>query len=250
MWVLRGLPCGIGWIGAGCHRGVMCTFLLTLQGQPYVGAGGDPSNYHPSQHSCPNKNRPSKHTHLMAIWQGGCCLGQQVVCVCVLLGVCSSNKGKQCVLHCLIRWLCSALSAFLISVCVCRCCGGAGWLLDCGSSGERRFRDGPHLCLRTISMQWVCLRLRNFRCFCGVFDLVWSGYTIRQRVCVFVYVCVALLLPTPLEMLGCPARLFLDQWQRVNGCRCIAKEGSEIPTDPGRSFPIFLYLPACMLSYL
>lgn len=75
------------------------------------------------------------------------------VCVCVLLGVCSSNKGKQCVLHCLIRWLCSALSAFLISVCVCRCCGGAGWLLDCGSSGERRFRDGPHLCLRTISMQ-------------------------------------------------------------------------------------------------
>lgn len=37
-------------------------------------------------------------------------------CVCVLLGVCSSNKGKQCVLHCLIRWLCSALSAFLISV--------------------------------------------------------------------------------------------------------------------------------------
>ena len=38
-------------------------------------------------------------------------------------------------------------------------------------------------------------------------------------------------------MLGCPAGLFLDQWQRVNGCRCVAKEGSEIPTDPGRSFP-------------
>lgn len=41
------------------------------------------------------------------------------VCVCVLLGVCSSNKGKRCVLHCLIRhqaWLCSALSSCLISV--------------------------------------------------------------------------------------------------------------------------------------
>lgn len=39
--------------------------------------------------------------------------------MCVLLGVCSSNKGKRCVLHCLIRhqaWLCSALSACLISV--------------------------------------------------------------------------------------------------------------------------------------
>lgn len=44
-----------------------------------------------------------------------------------------------------------------------------------------------------------------------------------------------MVLPMPLEMLGCPAWLFLDQWQRVNGCRCVAKEGSEIPTDPGRS---------------
>lgn len=250
MWVLRGLPCGIGWIGAGCHRGVMCTFLLTLQGQPYVGAGG--SFQLPPLSTLLSKQEQAIQTHTPNGRLAGRVLlrATSCVCVCVLLGVCSSNKGKQCVLHCLIRWLCSALSAFLISVCVCRCCGGAGWLLDCGSSGERRFRDGPHLCLRTISMQWVCLRLRNFRCFCGVFDLVWSGYTIRQRVCVFVYVCVALLLPTPLEMLGCPARLFLDQWQRVNGCRCIAKEGSEIPTDPGRSFPIFLYLPACMLSYL
>lgn len=44
-----------------------------------------------------------------------------------------------------------------------------------------------------------------------------------------------MVLPMLLEMLGCPAWLFLDQWQRVNGCRCVAKEGSEIPTDPGRS---------------
>jgi len=38
--------------------------------------------------------------------------------VCALLGVCSSNKGKRCVLLCLIRWLRSALSGRLISVCV------------------------------------------------------------------------------------------------------------------------------------
>lgn len=63
--------------------------------------------------------------------------------------------------------------------------------------------------------------------------------------------CTVLL--TLLEMLGCPAKLFLDQWQRVNGCRCVAKEGSEIPTDPGKSFPLLLYLcflkcPYCPLT--
>lgn len=56
-----------------------------------------------------------------------------------------------------------------------------------------------------------------------------------MRKCVRVSVCMVL--PKPLEMLGRPARLFLDQWQRINGCRCVAKKGSEIPADPGRSLP-------------
>lgn len=59
-----------------------------------------------------------------------------------------------------------------------------------------------------------------------------------------------MVLPMPLEMLGCPARLFLDQWQRVNGCRCIPKKRSEIPTDPGKSFLIILHLLACLICYL
>lgn len=37
-------------------------------------------------------------------------------CVCAQWGVCSSNKGKRSVLPCLIRWLCAALSARLVSV--------------------------------------------------------------------------------------------------------------------------------------
>lgn len=99
----------------------MCTFPLTLQGQPYEGC---PSNSHP-HHRCPNKNMPCKyahthkHTHLMAGWQGGCSESCNFcLCVCALLGVCSSNKGKRSVLLCFIRRLCSALSACLISVCV------------------------------------------------------------------------------------------------------------------------------------
>lgn len=119
MWVLRGLPCGIGWIGAGCHRGVMCTFLLTLQGQPYVGAGGGPFQLPPlstllsKQEQAIQTHTPNGRLAGRVLLRATSCV---CVCVCVLLGVCSSNKGKQCVLHCLIRWLCSALSAFLISV--------------------------------------------------------------------------------------------------------------------------------------
>lgn len=43
--------------------------------------------------------------------------------------------------------------------------------------------------------------------------------------------------------------LFLGQWQCVNGRRCIAKEGSEIPTDPGLSqlLTLFAHSP-CPLS--
>lgn len=60
-------------------------------------------------------------THTPNGQQAWCTLLRATSCVCVLLGVCSSNKGKHCVLHCLIRhqaWLCSALSACLISACL------------------------------------------------------------------------------------------------------------------------------------
>lgn len=52
----------------------------------------------------------------------------------MLLGVCSSNKGKSCVL-CLIRSLCSALSRF------CPSCSGAGTPAASGSSA----REGARL---------------------------------------------------------------------------------------------------------
>lgn len=88
-----------------------------VAGAALWGVEGCPSN--PPPPSCPNKNSPSKHTRTS--WLAGmvCAANGNKWCVCVLLGVCSSNKGKRCVLHCLIRhqaWLCSALSACLISV--------------------------------------------------------------------------------------------------------------------------------------
>lgn len=164
------------------------------------------------------------------------------MCVCarVLLGVCSSNKGKRCVPHYLSRWLCSALSACLISVSV-----SVSPVVELDGSQpvdllEQNWKD-----------IWViffyALFLLVYFCWTCMFDFLGAR---RKDVCVFVcpaVKCVCLcvdrrgklcmVLPTPLEMLGCPAWLFLDQWQRVNGCRCVAKEGSEIPTDPGRSLP-------------
>lgn len=120
-----------------------------------VGGGGCPSNpYHPP---CPNKNSPSKRVHLMArlAW---CVLLRATSCVRVrarvLLGVCSSNKGKHCVLHCLIRhqaWLCSALSACLISVhASVRSAVELDVLAASGSSGEGRFWGRPPLVLLCV----------------------------------------------------------------------------------------------------
>lgn len=81
MWVLRGLPCGIGWIGAGCHRGVMCTFLLTLQGQPYVGAGG--SFQLPPLSTLLSKQEQAIQTHTPNGRLAGRVLLRATSCVCV-----------------------------------------------------------------------------------------------------------------------------------------------------------------------
>lgn len=67
-----------------CQRGVVCTFPLTLQGQPY---GGCPSNPHPSL-PCPNKNSPSKHTNTPNDRLAGRVLLRATSCVCVLVCVC------------------------------------------------------------------------------------------------------------------------------------------------------------------
>lgn len=82
MWVLRGLPCGIGWIGAGCHRGVMCTFLLTLQGQPYVGAGGG-SFQLPPLSTLLSKQEQAIQTHTPNGRLAGRVLLRATSCVCV-----------------------------------------------------------------------------------------------------------------------------------------------------------------------
>lgn len=52
----------------------------------------------------------------MVVVVGGEVAANTTSCVCALWGVCSSNKGKRGVLPCLIRWLCAALSARLVSV--------------------------------------------------------------------------------------------------------------------------------------
>ncbi len=131
--------------------------------------------------------------------------------------------------------------------CVCQVCSGAGWLATTGSSGEEGIWEGRHLLFYSL-------------CVTSVFENDFKGQW--ETRCLHVYltwceVCihkgesegVCMVLPTPLEMLGRPAGLFLDQWQRVNGCRCVAKEGSEIPTNPGRSFPN-LPSPACQSAVL
>lgn len=38
------------------------------------------------------------------------------------------------------------------------------------------------------------------------------------------------------------AGLFLAQCERVDGCRCVAKESSEISADPGQSLPLYASL--------
>lgn len=205
--------------------------------------GALPTTHHP----CLNKNSSSKHTPNG--WLTGRVLlrATSCVCVCVLLGVCSSNKGKRCVPHCLSRWLCSALSACLISASVSVSPAVVVNGLEPLDHLEKNLFRKDIICIFWFSpckkCVWVLRRVR--KCL--------FVYLTSCKVCVHVCVDIrekeCMVLPTPLEMLGCPAWLFLDQWQRVNGCRCVAKEGSEIPTDPGRSLP-HLPLPVCLLSII